>query len=785
LVKTFTLREALANSTLSDLRGIATLRGMDNAATATKGELLEPLTESLGSVAALTAAVRALDPDEHLALEALIDEGGAADSAPFQAYFGEVRRGSPPSSAAAPAPEPALRRPQFGGPWIGIGPAQQGNSFPQSGGLPPHSGETALGRPDLGAGPAKPAFWQKPASPLESLWYRGLVFKTGMGYSETLFVPSDTLPILAPLVAATRPSVSLDPLPGNIQSRPEADLLGDLLQMLVLVKTESIKPVHEWKLPKRTLLALNDRLSVFQSNLASLQDESQARYIYLLHRILMELRLMTNSGALLAPTVGTARWFQKGRLDQMRDIWGLPRLRTLLNETDGEELDYFLGQERVAVARGQIVKLIGACPPEEWISLASLSRKVRYDHPQLLRGWSRGLSHVVRGDDGRLLTASASWDRLEGAFIKEVVSKTLSWFGLVQMAESGEAFRLSPLGAILLAGRPATPAAPEPRPIIIQPNFEILAHAEAAQADLYRLEDFADLVKRDIVSTYALTRNSLRRSLEAGHQVQDTLDFLQTASGRDVPQNVAYTLREWAGKYGQIEVRQLSVLTTKGDAQLKELVADPKLKLPVAEHLGPQAVAVDTAEVRRLIGGLRRLGYMPLVDPALDDSARRPSTLVPVRDADLVLLLASARLVCELADAPVIGTALLDKLTEQLGLGSADEIARARTRLEAALDDANRAADTGKSPAVRFNTALSLPIVETAIRKRLTVQLEYYEETKGSIVRQQVDPWRLERRRGQEYLVGFSHTTLSERAYVLAQIRSVTPTRERFDPVSR
>ena len=83
------------------------------------------------------------------------------------------------------------------------------------------------------------------------------------------------------------------------------------------------------------------------------------------------------------------------------------------------------------------------------------------------------------------------------------------------------------------------------------------------------------------------------------------------------------------------------------------------------------------------------------------------------------------------------------------------------------------AGDKEKAPAARFNTALSLPILETAIRKRLTVQLEYYEETKGSIVRQQVDPWRLERRRGQEYLVGFSHTTLSERPYLLAQIRSV------------
>ncbi len=116
MVKTLTLREALANSTLSDLRAIATLLGIANAAAAAKGELLEPLLAPLGSVAALTATVRALSPDEHLALEALISEGGATEASPFQAYFGEIRRGAPPPP---PVEAPAPRRPQFGESWTG------------------------------------------------------------------------------------------------------------------------------------------------------------------------------------------------------------------------------------------------------------------------------------------------------------------------------------------------------------------------------------------------------------------------------------------------------------------------------------------------------------------------------------------------------------------------------------------------------------------------------------------------------------------------------------------
>ena len=787
MVKTLTLREALANSTLSDLRAIAALLGIPNAAAASKGGLLELLMTPLGSETGLKTALRVLNPDELLALEALISEGGAAESSPFQAYFGEIRRAAlPPSAVESPAAELESILPRFGAKWTGSAHTPQPSFFPRPDSLHPRAIEAQGGRPGSGGdGPARPEFWQHPASPLESLWYRGLVFSMGMGYAQTLFVPSDVLPILAPLVTNTRLAVSLDPLPGQFQPGPMPDLLGDLLQFLLLIKKESIKPVHDWRLPKRLLVTLNRRVSITEDDIADIRDETDTPYIGLLHRLLLALRLMSDDGATLAPTVGAVRWLQRGRLDRMKELWGLFRERILLDETPALPVNIYIEEERLATARGHVVKLIGACPPEKWVSFSALSRKVRHDHPQFLRGWHRRDARVYRESNGRLVTAGASWDRVEGAFIKVVVSQTLNWFGLVQMEESGEAFRLSPLGAAVLGGKTTPLADPAPFPIIVQPNFEILAPAEASHADIYRLEGFADLVKRDLVSTYTVTRNSLRRGLEAGDSAEAALDFLQTASGRDLPQNVAYTLREWASQYGQIQLRRLTVVTTRTEAQLQELLSHPKLKLTAAEQLGPRAIALEAKEVRPFTASLRRAGYMPVVEPDVDDSSKRPSTLIPVRDVDLVPLVAAARLVCQLADSDPISAVLLDKLGEQLGAANTGEIARVIGRLEDAVNDANRAGDKGKTPAARFNTALSLPALETAIRKRLTVQLEYYEESKGSIVRQQVDPWRLERRRGQEYLVGFSHSTLSERAYLLAQIRSVTPTRDRFDPVSR
>ncbi len=790
MVKTLNLRESLANSTISDLRGIAILLNVANAATASKGELMEILIVPLGSESALKAAVQTLSPDEYVALAAIIAEGGVVEFGPFQAYFGEIRRAAPPIPPPALAPaiapsDPTPTRPRFGEPWTGNAANAGRPPLPDLALQQRDAAAAQAAMSDSSAGPAKPEFWHRPASPLESLWYRGLVFLQDLGYSRTLFVPSDVLPVLTPLLAAGLPTVSLEPLAGQFQPAPAPDLLGDLLQFLLLIKKEPLKAVHGAHLPKRALVALNDRLSVSQVDVAAALDETETPYIRILHRLLVELRLITGVGPTLAPTLGVARWLQQGRFERTRELWALLRQRVRLDETCAIRLSSFDDDERTAVARGQIARLIAACPTEQWISLAALSRKVRHDYPQLLRGWHRGDAHVLREPNGRLVTAGASWDRVEGAFITEVVSRTLNWFGLVQMDDSGQAFRLLSMGAAVLGATPASPEEPRPRPIIVQPNFEILVHAEASQADVYRLEDFADLVKRDLASTYTVTRNSLRHTLEAGDNVDAILEFLREASARDVPQNVAYTLREWASQYGQIRVQRLTTISTKTEGQLQELLADPKLKLAAADQLGPTVLAVDAAQVRPLLASLRRAGYMPVAEPGLDEVTARPATLIPVRDVDLVPLLAAARLVCQLAGAEAISSSLLTRLAEQLGPANAEEIARVMGRLEDALSDASRATDKDKAPAARFNTALSLPILETAIRKRLTVQLEYYEESKGSIVRQQVDPWRLERRRGQEYLVGFSHTTLSERPYVLAQIRSVKPTRDRFDPISR
>jgi hypothetical protein len=345
LVKTLTLREALANSTLSDLRAIAGLLGIPNAGAAAKGELMERLMTPLGSADALKAAVRKLSPDEWLALDALVREGGAVLMTSFQAYFGEIRRAKPEPADDAPRAEPGSARPKSRQPGVA-----ESVSSPQSHPpLPSPFQQSLTGTPvrpsSADAGPARPEYWQHPISPLESLWYKGLLFSSEIGFGRSYFLPSDVLAVLAPLLGATRPAVSLDPLPYRFPTAPSPDILGDLLQFLILIKKESIKPVQGWRLPKRALVALNSRLSVSQENIANAQDETEAPYIRILHRILTELRLVTNSGVTLAPAVGTIHWLERGRSERTRELWEFLGDRVVLDETSAIPVSSFVDLE--------------------------------------------------------------------------------------------------------------------------------------------------------------------------------------------------------------------------------------------------------------------------------------------------------------------------------------------------------------------------------------------------------------------------------------------------------
>jgi hypothetical protein len=183
------------------------------------------------------------------------------------------------------------------------------------------------------------------------------------------------------------------------------------------------------------------------------------------------------------------------------------------------------------------------------------------DSPVVPKTPYRGIhrSTAVPGPDGtlsQLLHMEDDWIEVEGAFVQQVLREPLSWLGLVETAEDegGECcFHLNALGQHLFAGgpvpddQPSQPAAS----LAVQPNFEIVVpDALSSFALLAELEQFAERLTVDRAATYKLTQNALARALDGPWTLERVLEVLQSASRAPIPQNVRFTLQEWAAIRG-------------------------------------------------------------------------------------------------------------------------------------------------------------------------------------------------------------------------------------------
>lgn len=102
-----------------------------------------------------------------------------------------------------------------------------------------------------------------------------------------------------------------------------------------------------------------------------------------------------------------------------------------------------------------------------------------------------------------------------------------------------------------------------------QPSFEVLAPKETEPAVLWMLELFCELQQIDGFRTYRLTRESVHRGLNwAG--IQDLID-LAARCGPGLPNNVQFTLKDWAAGFGKAALIP-GMLLRCDDAELAQAI---------------------------------------------------------------------------------------------------------------------------------------------------------------------------------------------------------------------
>ena len=187
-----------------------------------------------------------------------------------------------------------------------------------------------------------------------------------------------------------------------------------------------------------------------------------------------------------------------------------------------------------------------------------------------------------RGGDEVLL---AGWFRREGTWYANAILVTLVALGLIERGRLGRgknaphAFRLTEPGrAVFGAPEIPPPDAPsEPRFLLVQPNFDILAYldqTDAASAGMLGRLAEGDAAGSGPIQTFRLTQASVYQAQESGLDIGQIDAFLRRCSRHEPPVNVLRTIADWAGKRESLTLRSgVTVLafpaTPARDAYLK------------------------------------------------------------------------------------------------------------------------------------------------------------------------------------------------------------------------
>lgn len=556
------LRQCLIDCDMAMLRAIAQRRGIELTSNRHR-QVVDQLAEELVRPESVADLLEGLRPQEQEALEALISEGGRKKLHLFVRQHGEIRAFGP--------------------------------------------GSLERERP-----------WEDPVSAAEGLWYSGLIYRAfdeveGQS-SEFIFIPQDLLPLFSEV--EKKPSalvVEGAPIPSLIREGSMA-LIQDTCAFLSYLQNEDVKPLKDGSLPRHDLERITERF---------LDKEDDAERLAFIHHLCRRLGLVHTPEAFLKPNPPAAkRWLKAPRGEQLRALqeawrddpdWNeLWRIQSLQCEPTGWRNDPLL-------ARRKILEHLAKCPPGQWLSLASCTQAVKESDPDFQRPDGDYGSWYIRAvATGQYLMGFEHWDQVEGALISHIVTTPLHWLGATTLGYDAEgnlrSFLITPWGASLL-GLPSEPPTETPSPpMVIQPDFTIIAPAEGNLYDRFQLERIATWQSSGAHYVYRLTRDSLARGLRQGIKIEMVLAFLKRVSRGKLPGNVVSALRNWDKRRTQIRLRRALLLQVEDELTMEELRTSAQTKVYLREIISPKMAIVTQEDWPKLLDELRKLGYWPQVE---------------------------------------------------------------------------------------------------------------------------------------------------------------------------
>ena len=452
---------------------------------------------------------------------------------------------------------------------------------------------------------------REPANTLETLWYHGLIgraFDDQPTPQEYYYVPPElrsslSLPVEIPTAV---PEVEAKPPAANKTVPAPHSLVDDACTALAFLRCRPVSTTADGEISATTFEQLRSHLRLPAA-------------LEMLLALLQEIGLLSAPELRLDPQK-TRQFLTEDRAGQLRALaqaWcGSTRWRDLL-AVPGLRFDHAETlRAEPARARGEILARLNALDTGCWFYLEAFVSFIRTQSPDFQRPAGNYDSWYVRAEStGEYLRGFTSWERVDGAFIRHLVTGPLPWLGLVDLSRAHDRFRLTPLFSALLHDVEWR-IAEKPRPLAIRPDGIMLAFAAGSRADRFlaaRLGEWKPARSAEVYR-YRLSAESLQRASEAGISTKQVLAFLRRASGGEIPQLLRQALQRWGERGPAAHLTEMMVLRVDSESVLRALREKPQTRRCLGEALGPRAVQVHARYRQELRDEMVKMGILLQMD---------------------------------------------------------------------------------------------------------------------------------------------------------------------------
>lgn len=530
---------------------------------------------------------------------------------------------------------------------------------------------------------------------LHRLTAYALAFDLFAGQQRVVFIPADLYKRLHDSRSQPRTDIPIGLV--SLAEPPALTYVGDSLtynDVATLIGTiyqQNIEPTKSGTVPKRTA---NKLLPLLKGRERSQYAGEDNRYLEMLLYEMRRMGLVEFVKPSLPE--GKQRYAPGPELEEWANMDALAQTRLLLscwlsahNWLDAPGVNYkpsYMLYTTTFTARGPLLGYLKNCTPGTWYTVKSLLDTIHGTDPCLLHPQERG---SFFRDKRRMQELEDHWNERDGELLIGMLSSSLYELGIVALGyqdstgtktpRNPDYFMLTEIGATLLgelrpqeqlpppaqasmmslpdgvddepeesvqtpvsvkaarqtkprAKKQAETAVDRSRSLIVQPTFELLI-MQPDLPTLYSLLPFAQLNSPGNVSRLTLTRDSILRGLQWRLTIDEILQILESHSQKPIPQNVDYTLRDWAKAYRAVEISQVLLLTVESEAHADGLLASSKLKEFNLRRLGPTILAASNeVNVQNLQRALEKEGVVVHFSGAI---APLPALApVPIRSRD-------------------------------------------------------------------------------------------------------------------------------------------------------